>query len=177
MSRSLLLSLPLFLLLLPSCTGDTASRRAARGEFYVSDPDHLYFKNTRARNYRAEEVAEKLTLYYHDELSAAKSRLELVITDNWLTDDARLTVVLRPEGVQANQTVEDLRLEIEDGVDGWRPLLYESVADIKKLRDGLAGTRRLRIVSFGEETDVFPDPKGRAAALEVVTDYLRLIGE
>ena len=74
-------------LLLGSCEGDTRNRRAARGDDFVSDPDHLFFKNTRSRDYRSETLAEGVEAYYHDELTESAS---YVIVDYWLEDRAEL---------------------------------------------------------------------------------------
>ncbi|THH39810.1 hypothetical protein [Neolewinella litorea] len=81
------------LLLLPACDGQTRERRTARGEDFVSDPDHLYFRNVRSRDYRAVTLSEGLEAYYHDDLEGEPS---LIIRDNWLDDRAELLLGDRP---------------------------------------------------------------------------------
>ena len=78
----------LCLLLLGSCDGETRNRRAARGADFVSDPDHLFFLNTRARDYRSHRLEEGIDAYYHDGIDGA----ELVIIDRWIDDRALLQV-------------------------------------------------------------------------------------
>ncbi len=81
--------LPLFVVsvLLFACDGASRDRRAARGEDYVSDPSHLYFKNIRSKDYVAVTLEEGVEAYRHDELIAAE---DLLIVDYWLEDRAEL---------------------------------------------------------------------------------------
>ena len=80
--------LALFLCLaLTACDGDTRQRRADRGADYVSDPDHLYFMNTRSRDYRQVTLAEGTDAYHHDEQTG---EARFVIVDLWLEDRALL---------------------------------------------------------------------------------------
>lgn len=74
---------------LSDCDGDSRNRHAARGEDYVSDPDHLFFKNTRSRDYRSETISEGVDAYYHDDLQPPRT---YVIIDYWLEDRAELLV-------------------------------------------------------------------------------------
>ncbi|MCP9237807.1 hypothetical protein [Lewinella sp. JB7] len=110
-----------------ACDGSTRDRRAARGQDFVSDPDHLYFLNIRSRDYHSETVAEGTDVYRHDELTSGDGP---VIVDRWLEDRAELV---------------------------WKGLPIP-LPQIRELRDSL---RR------GD----------RSAALEVVEDYLRLVGK
>ncbi len=73
--------------LLLSCDGQSRDRRAARGEDYVSDPSHLYFKNIRSKDYVAIPLEEGVDAYRHDELSPTE---HLLIVDRWLEDRAEL---------------------------------------------------------------------------------------
>lgn len=77
----------LVLVLATACEGDSRNRRASRGVDFVSDPDHLYFKNIRAGDYRSEEVREGVDAYYHDGQTETPP---LVIYDYWLEDRAEL---------------------------------------------------------------------------------------
>lgn len=108
MRYSSLVILPL-LLLLTACEGGGAERRAARGDTFVSDPDHLYFKNMRSRDYRAAELREGVDAYYHDGLDG-----ELVIVDDWLED--RATLQLDGETLSVKETIE-LRQALTSGRD------------------------------------------------------------
>ncbi|MBB4080049.1 hypothetical protein GGR28_002679 [Lewinella aquimaris] len=121
------LSLVFLCFFLSACDGNTRDRRAARGEDYVSDPDHLFFLNTRSRDYRAVGLEEGVDAYRHDELTESD---HLLIIDRWIEDRAQLVA--------------------RDAV--------LSVSQVLTLRDSL---RR----------------QDRSAALEVVEDYLRLVGE
>ena len=101
MSRHLLLpALAVLLALLAACDGGTRERRADRGSHYVSDPDHLFFMNTRSREYRQSSPEQGVDLFRHDDLPGPP---ELVIRNNWLTDRADLLLdgrVLEPEEVR-----------------------------------------------------------------------------
>ena len=98
MSRHLLLpALAVLLALLAACDGGTRERRADRGSHYVSDPDHLFFMNTRSREYRQSSPEQGVDLFRHDDLPGPP---ELVIRNDWLTDRADLLLdgrVLEPE--------------------------------------------------------------------------------
>jgi hypothetical protein len=99
-------------LLLTTCDGQTRERRQARGDDFVSDPDHLYFKNVRSRDYRAVTLAEGVDAYYHDELADPE---QLVIVDRWLEDRAELLYdnsVVTPTA--ARELTEALRREQPD---------------------------------------------------------------
>ena len=123
-------------LLLFACEGDTHNRRSERGDNFVSDPDHLFFMNTRSREYRSFSTREGVDLFRHDDLDGDP---ELIIRNNWLTDRADL--LLRGD-VLPPAEVARLRNEIASGADD------------------------LELSSDAE----------REAALEVLADYLRLVG-
>ena len=123
-------------LLCIACEGDTRSRRSERGDNFVSDPDHLFFMNTRSREYRSSTPQEGVELFRHDDLDGDP---ELIIRNNWLTDRADLLLgqaVLSPE--------EAARLQNE--------------------------------IAAGAGELVFSSEAQREAALEVLADYLRLVG-
>ncbi|WP_116126029.1 hypothetical protein [Lewinella sp. IMCC34183] len=122
-------------LLLSGCEGDARNRRAARGADYVSDPDHLYFKNVRSRDYATTSPEEGVDVYTHADLGDPS---DLYIIDRWLEDRAELS---------------------------WAGRVLEP-AEALKLR------RQLRTGG-----GPFPDEQRRAAAVETVEDYLRMVGE
>ena len=93
--------------LLLACEGQGRERRAARGDTFVSDPDHLFFQNIRSRDYREITLEEGINAYYHDEQEADP---ELVIVDYWLEDRALLLADERTLSVgQALQIRDSLR--------------------------------------------------------------------
>ena len=101
-----ILSLCLFgILLFSACEGGTRERRAARGADYVSDPDHLYFRNVRSRDYRATSLAEGVESYRHDDLADSGPALE--IRDHWIEDRAELYVAGRLLEVPAARAYRD----------------------------------------------------------------------
>ena len=130
-----LLSLCCLCLLLLTCDGATRDRRAARGEGYVSAPDHLYFQNIRSKDYRSTTPEEGTVIYHHDDLIGSK---ELLLVEHWLEDRAELQ-------------------------QGGRVLTREEVRAL------------YQELQTGKSTG-YTDDKVRAAALEVVADYLRLTG-
>ncbi|WP_116106842.1 hypothetical protein [Lewinella sp. IMCC34191] len=82
-----LLSGCMLCILMTACDGDTRNRRAERGDNYVSDPDHLFFMNTRSRDYRSTTVEEGIDVFRHGDLEGEH---ELLIRNNWLEDRAEL---------------------------------------------------------------------------------------
>lgn len=168
-----LLTLPL--LLLTACQGKTQERRAARGENYVPDADHLYFKNTRLREYAAEDKAEGLTIYTHDDVLEGPARVVPILIDNWINDRARLRFDLRADGktITPNQPFRlDVRLE-----ENWDPIplnVPPANAELVRLRHYLATSQDLRLVIGLDTLDAFP-ADSRRDVKEVVDDYLRLV--
>ena len=164
----------LLLLLFPlifACEGNTAARKTARGENFVSDPDHLYFKNTRARHYAAEEVAERATIYRHDALFASDANLRPALIDNWLQD--RAVVRFELEGVAPGWA-----LEAKDD-DGWRRVPLSTPPtneELGALNGILLGNAGLRIIARKDTLPAFSESSGRKEARTVLTDYLRLVG-
>ncbi len=130
-----LLVLFLLCILITACDGGTRDRRAARGDDYVSAPDHLYFQNIRSRDYRAATPEEGIVAYHHDDLGTGA---KLVLVEYWLEDRAELQL------------------------DG-QALAHDQVAALRQ------AVQTGKSVAFSED-------KARAAALEVVDDYLRLTG-
>ncbi|MBC6994411.1 hypothetical protein QWY85_01650 [Neolewinella lacunae] len=166
----------LVLFLLASCVGETAERKAARGEHFVSIPDRLYFKNTRIRHYQAEERGEDLVVYRHDKLLASPAQLLPVLEDYWLEDRALLRLEVRPA---AGDTASGTFL-LEAATDkGWERLPLASplgTSAVNRLRTALAANRDIRILWAGDTLVAFPNDAARSSAKEVVDDYLRLVG-
>lgn len=167
--------LPLLLFSLFACEGDTAARKAARGPHFVSEPDHLFFKNTRLRHYQAEEAQGAPTSYRHDKLLASEATLLPVLLDNWLEDQASLRFDVRRSPAEQAKT-EPFRLDVaKDG--SWEvvrlsvPATNEEIAEIRQY---LVRNRELRIVMAADTLTAFPGT-AQAAAREVLDDYLRLV--
>ncbi len=163
----LLLSLPFLL----TCEGKTAARKAARGENFVSDPDHLYFKNTRARYYAAEEIVQRATIYRHDGLFASEANLRMALIDNWLQD--RAVIRFEPQN-----SVTDWQLETRME-DGWHKVTLSvppTNEELDAMNDLLLGKAELRLISPPDTMPAFPDANGRKDARAVLNDYLRLVG-
>ena len=117
-----------------ACDGDTQSRRADRGDNYVSDPDHLFFMNTRSRDYRSSSPEEGIELFRHDDLDGDP---ELIIHNNWLTDRADLLLAGK---VLSPAEVERLRDQIGSGSDD---LEFSSDAEREAAQEVLADYLRL----------------------------------
>lgn len=167
------MALCLGMILLCSCKDGTEERRSSRGEHFVPDPNYLYFKNTRARDYRTEELADKTILWKLDDLFSSDAVLQPVIQDVWLEDRAYLTCYLRGEPSQA------FRLEAERREDaGWEFVPVSdpmTLAQIHAFRQMLGAQRALRVITPSDTLGVFSAPPERAAAREVIDDYLRLL--
>lgn len=162
------------LLLFPlvfACEGNTAARKAARGENFVSDPDHIYFKNTRARHYAAEEITQRATIYRHDGLFESEANLRPIMIDNWLQDRAVI------------------RFNHPNGTPGWELQVFTkeewravelSVPPTNKELDVLnrllLGKDDLRLSSPTDTLPAFPKSSGRKETRSVLNDYLRLVG-
>ncbi|TXF89195.1 hypothetical protein FUA23_11835 [Neolewinella aurantiaca] len=165
--------LPLLLIftLFSACEGNTAARKAARGENFVSDPDHLYFKNIRARHYAGEEVAQRATIFRHDALFISDANLRPVLIDNWLQDRAiiRFELAKTDSEWQLQSVVEGEGSDVELSV----PPTNE---ELNVLRELLLGKGDLLLVLPGDTLSAFPEASGRQAAREVLNDYLRMVG-
>ena len=165
--------LPLLLLLpvLLACEGNTAARKAARGENFVSDPDHLYFKNTRAHHYAAEEITQRATIYRHDGLFKSEANLRPTLIDNWLQDRA----IIRFE---APETMPDWKLQsFTNEVWGVVKLSVPPTnKELHALNDLLLTKDELRLSSPTDTLPAFPTASGRTEARAVLNDYLRLVG-
>jgi len=128
LSSSLRLSVLLCLtLLLFDCDGDSRNRHAARGDDYVSDPDHLFFKNTRSRDYRSETLAEGVDAYHHDELQMTPT---YIIIDYWLEDRAELRVGGQKITVAGSRVLRDSLRRLD------RSAALEVVEDYLRLTGG-----------------------------------------
>jgi hypothetical protein len=163
--------LPFFLLLaLTACEGNTAARKAARGTNFVPDPNHIYFKNIRARHYRATEVTNRATLYHHEDLYDSEAHLLTELVDNWIQDRALIRLNSRPE-LPAWELIAQ-----KDGA--WQPVPLATPPTNEELA-ALAGLLRsptpLLIVAPTDTLTAFPNGGGRQEALTVLYDYLRLV--
>jgi hypothetical protein len=165
--------LSLLVLTLLSCEGKTKERLSSRGENYVPDPNYLYFKNTRGRNYRTEELPDKTILWKHDELFSSAASLQPVIRDVWLEDQAHLALYLN------GKPSEVFRLEVfNEGDKTWsfvstsNPL---TAPQSEQLGQILGTQRGLRVITRSDTLVPFPEAPDRAAAKEVLDDYLRLL--
>ncbi|MGB3801824.1 MAG: hypothetical protein WA952_18545 [Lewinella sp.] len=121
-------------LLLVACDGDTRNRRAERGENFVSDPDHLYFMNTRSRDYLSTTVEEGVEVFRYDDLDGDP---DLLIRNNWLDDRADLILEGR---ILSLVEVRRLRDQLRGGQDSLelatnaqREAVTEVIADYLRL--------------------------------------------
>lgn len=164
---TLLLMLPFLL----TCEGNTAARKAARGENFVSDPDHLYFKNTRARYYAEEEITQRATIYRHGELFNSEANLRPALIDNWLQD--RAVIRFEQNGGSTDWELTAFTQEKWQKVKLSVPPTNEELNTLSTL---LLGKDELRIISAKDTLPAFPDDAGRTGARTVLIDYLRLVG-
>ncbi len=87
------LFLVLWLLLLAACHREGAKEYGEDIGLRVSDPDHLYFKNTRLRHYQAVEDAVAYVTYYRHEKQAMDTfAYQLYLVDNWIRNKAYLLI-------------------------------------------------------------------------------------
>lgn len=105
-------TLPFFTLLLvfglffAACQGDSRQSYGDATGLHVSEADHLFFKNTRLRYYRAQEdEASKMTYYFHEKLAADTFPLQLYLVDNWIHSKAFLA--LKNKGEAAPQDLKE----------------------------------------------------------------------
>ncbi|WP_273447922.1 hypothetical protein [Neolewinella agarilytica] len=171
----------LFLLLLfpffSACDGNTAARKAARGENYVPAPNRIFFKNTRARHYTAEDLPANFTVYRHEDILASDAALIPTIVDRWIEDRAQLLLETRLQQSDSPQ-FRPFRMEVSPD-DEWQviPLTTPpSVDEIKVLQDHIYQGHQLRIVSGLDTLNAFPQ-SALPAAREVFNDFLRLIDQ
>lgn len=160
-----------------ACEGNTAARKEARGEDYVSAPDRLYFKNTRLRNYSADERREDVTVFRHDDLAASEAVLLPAIVDFWLEDRANVRFEIRPDP-SAAATPRPFRLDLQRTA-GWKTLALTvppTNEELVRLRAHLATQQDMRLVMGLDTLNPFPE-EARAAAKEVLDDYLRMVGK
>jgi hypothetical protein len=166
----------LVLLLCCACEGNTAARKAARGANFVPDPNHIFFKNTRARHYRAEEITNRATIYRHDGLFESEAHLRPALIDNWLQDRA----VIRFEYFPEVSDVTDWTLGTRGNPDKDYDLTFSTPPtneELSKLVTALRGTDELFLYSqIDSIIPAFPDDAGREHAQTVIKDYLTLVG-
>ncbi|MCX8209873.1 MAG: hypothetical protein OTI34_02430 [Lewinella sp.] len=165
------LTLLLMLSFLFTCEGNTAARKVARGENFVSDPDHLYFKNTRARHYAAEEIVQRATIYRHDGLFDSEANLRPTLIDNWLQDRAiiRFDYPTDTTNWELQAFTDEAWSEVELSV----PPTNEELDVLNNL---LLGKEELRLSSPTGILPAFPAASGRTEARAILNDYLRLVG-
>ena len=159
------------LLSLPACQGRTAERKAARGTNYVADPDQIYFKNVRARHYRAEEVPNRATIYRHEDLYDSPARFRLALIDNWLDDRA----TLRYE-VDSQHPAWELQYARDSAWTTVELATPPRDSNLHRLSRVLLSTAPLRLASPLDTVDAFPGGRGRTETRLVIADYLRLVG-
>lgn len=169
----LLLLIPFFI----ACDGNTATRKAARGENYVPAPNRIFFKNTRARHYTAEDLPANFTVYRHEDILASDAALIPTIVDRWIEDRAQLLLETRLENGNSPQ-FRPFRMEVFQNEE-WQVISLTtppSVEEIKLLKDHVYQDDQLRIVSGLDTLNAFPEGV-RPAAREVFNDFLRLIDQ
>lgn len=160
----------ILLLALTTCEGNTAARKAARGTNFVPDPNHIYFKNIRARHYRATEVTNRATLYHHEDLYDSEARLLAELVDNWIQDRALIRFSTRPE-------MANWRLAAKK-TDGLVPIPLTAPptnGELARLFGLLSSPTPLLLVTASDTLPVFPNGAGREETRVVINDYLRLV--
>lgn len=166
----------LVLALCCACEGKTAARKAARGANFVPDPNHIFFKNTRARHYRAEEITNRATIYRHDGLFESEAHLRPVLIDNWLQDRAVIRFELFPDVTEFSDWM--LGTKGDPGYD--YDLTFSTPPtneELSKLATALQGTEELFLFSqIDTIMPAFPDEAGQKHARTVIKDYLTLVG-
>jgi len=158
-----------------ACEGNTAARKAARGENFVPAPNRIFFKNTRARQYAAEDLPANFTVYRHEDLLASDAALIPAIVDRWIEDRAQLLLEIRAGKSDPPQS-RPFRLEVGKENE-WEiiPLTTPPTnGEIENLKDHLYQGHEFRIVSGLDTLLAFPEAT-RSAARETFTDYLRLV--
>lgn len=169
--------LPLLILLICcSCEGKTAARKAARGPNFVPDPNHLFFKNTRARHYRAEEVTNRATIYRHEGLFESEAHLRPVLIDNWLQDRAVIRFELLPDV----SDISNWKVATKENSSKNYDLTFSTPPtneELSQLATALQGTEELFLFwQIDTIMPAFPDEAGRKHARTVIKDYLTLVG-
>lgn len=163
----------LLLVLCAACEGNTAARKAARGANFVPDPNHLFFKNTRVRHYRAEEVTNRATIYRHDGLFLSEAHLLPVLIDNWLQDRAIIRFETAPD-------LPEWTLGTISGSGQQKTLPISTPPTNEELEELMAALQRKEALFLFSTIDTllpaFPDEAGRKHALTVLNDYLTLVG-
>ncbi|WP_020566672.1 hypothetical protein [Neolewinella persica] len=168
--------LPLLILLICcACEGRTAARKAARGPNFVPEPNHLFFKNTRARHYNAEEVTNRATIYRHGGLFQSAANLRPALIDNWLQDRAVIRFEIAPD----LPDLTDWTLKIQRRSGAEEALLLSTPPtnrELVKLMAVLNGKEALFLFSpIDTILPAFPDEAGRQHARTVIKDYLTLV--
>ena len=168
--------LPLLFLFCLACDGGTKSRKAARGENFVPDPNALFFKNTRQRDYRSVDRGDGGNYFTHQDLYGSGAKLIPVIHDDWLDDRAYLQLQTRaaagPASPAGNITLLISSATGENAVTLKAQPQNKAVA---QLQHHLNTNREIRILIGADTLDAFPGD-ARRYAQETLADYLRLVG-
>ena len=173
MYRYLLATL-LVLPLLFACEGSTKARKAARGEHYVAEPNYLYFKNTRQRQYREDNRGEAGNYFYHDDLYGSEASLLPVIWDKWLEDEAYLELHTRNvAGPSSPSGPVTLVISSSTGANAVVLKPRPDRAAVEQLAHHLSTNRTVRVLLGQDTLEAFPGV-ARDHAREVLVDYLRL---
>ncbi len=114
-------------------------------------------------------------MYRHDDLQATEATLLPTIVDYWLEDRASIRFEVRPNDTSAVYP-RPFRLDLRQQ-QAWQPLRLTSpptLEELALLRKHLATQQDLRMVMGVDTLVPFPG-EARAAAKEVLDDYLRLV--
>lgn len=171
-----LLLLTLLTCSLVACDGNTAARKAARGEHFVAEPNKIFFNNTRVRDYRTDDARQGTSVHRHADLLGSDAPLVPVIVHNWLADRASVRFELR-QGPQSEPLPRPFRLDLERR-GSWQTLALTvppTTEELTRLRTHLATRRNVRIVMGPDTLNPFPGDT-RDYAREAIDDYLALVG-
>lgn len=167
--------LPLLLLLFTACDGDTKSRKENRGENFVPDPNYIFFKNTRQRNYSLEEMGQKGNLFTQEDLLETEAALLPVIFDDWLNDRAYLQFKTRqPEAAPDLTRKTTLFITSETGENEVALPQRPTVAQVQQLLSHLKKERPIRVLVGTDTLAAFPGDASRYARV-AMQDYLKLV--
>ncbi len=159
--------LPILLILyLTACDGNTKARKSLRGEHFVPDPNYLFFKNTRQRDYRVTDLGEAGNLFEHEDLAILTSPIRIIIHDDWLDDRAYLKLqTATPANPEASYYLNADPLPLNERLD---------VTTIKGIYRQLSANRSIQRIQNADTIRLFPGPAADQAR-EVLSDYLRLV--
>lgn len=161
-----------------TCNPTPRNSAVAGDPEFVSDPDHIYFKNLRTRDYQQKRVEEGVDRYLHSDLVDSRAHLQPYLLDRWIDDRAELRLAIRTtQNDEAHEVPFELELTPTDGqmelLEIAGPLNLERVL---LLRQALNGKQPIYLNADGERVTAFPNGVGKSDAKEVIKDYLRLVG-